>query len=68
MIPLLAVIHRHHHRQRYRPHHLMEQQQSRHPLLQIKQPDINITSVDKKVLSGHYANHSLYGMKKTTQI
>jgi hypothetical protein len=46
----------------------MEQQQSRHPLLQIKQPDINITSVDKKVLSGHYANHSLYGMKKTTQI
>jgi hypothetical protein len=48
MIPLLAAVHRHHRRQCYSHHHLMEQQQSRHPLLQIKQPDINITSVDKK--------------------
>jgi hypothetical protein len=45
MIPLLVVVVVH------RPHHLMEQQQSRHPLLQIKQPDINITSVDKKLVS-----------------
>ena len=53
MIPLLVVVvHRHHHRQCYRPHHLMEQQQSRHPLLQIKQPDINITSVDEKSVIG----------------
>jgi hypothetical protein len=45
MIPLLAVVYHHHHCYR---HHLMEQQQSPQPLLQSQQPDINITSVDKK--------------------
>ena len=49
MIQLLAVVHRHHHHHRYRPH-LMEHK-SPHPLLQSQQPDINITSVEKKLVT-----------------
>jgi hypothetical protein len=56
MIQPLAAAVLYHHRHCYRPHHLMEQQQSPHPLLQSQQPDISITSVEKKlVTSGHYA-------------
>ena len=51
MIQLLAVVHRQHrHHHCYHPH-LMEQQQNPQPLLQSQQPDINITSVDKKLVT-----------------
>jgi hypothetical protein len=57
MIHLLAAaVHRHHHRQCYRHHHLMEQIQSPNLLLlQSHRPSISITRVEKKlVISGHY--------------
>jgi hypothetical protein len=68
MMRLLAAAVLHHHYQCYRPP-LMEQQQSRHPLLQIKQPDINITSVDKKTsVIGALCKIILAWYEKTTQI